>query len=45
MSRLPDYFIFLELWPFENFGFLKLVIKISQKYVGEGIETWSADRG
>ena len=34
-----------ELWPFENFGFLKLVIKISQKYVGEGIETWSADRG
>ena len=37
MSRLPylikkkNHLIFLELWPFENLGFLKFVSKISRK--------------
>ena len=39
MSRLPDQMflkinlIFLELWPFENLGFLKFVSKISKKTI------------
>ena len=37
MIKLPDqikkknHFIFPELWPFENLGFLEFVSKISQK--------------
>ena len=42
---LKIHFIFLEVWSFENLGILNLSARDLGKYLSQGIESWSADRG